>query len=154
MSDSSRTLPPEALDEWAAALRERFGLASEDLPIPLILDLARDVAHDVADRPRRSARSSQAWSRGAQAALPPTPRRPSPPSSSLPRSGRSGRRGRDLMARVRYFAAAEEFAGRAEEHARRTRCRDLAPRADGGVPGARAHPHAMRRARRRPPRRR
>ena len=48
MSDSSRTLPPEALDEWAAALRERFGLASEDLPIPLILDLARDVAHDVA----------------------------------------------------------------------------------------------------------
>lgn len=45
---SEKTLPPEALDEWAAALRERFDLAPEDLSIPLILDLARDVAHDVA----------------------------------------------------------------------------------------------------------
>ncbi|MEJ1088705.1 DUF6457 domain-containing protein [Microbacterium sp. Mu-80] len=48
MSGSSRTLPPEALDEWAAALRERFGLAADDVPISLILDLARDVANDVA----------------------------------------------------------------------------------------------------------
>ncbi|MGP6170362.1 DUF6457 domain-containing protein [Microbacterium sp. A196] len=48
MSDSSRTLPPEALDEWAQALRERFGLGEEDLPIALILDLARDVANGVA----------------------------------------------------------------------------------------------------------
>lgn len=45
---SDRTLPPEALDEWAAALRERFGLAPDDLPIALILDLARDVANGVA----------------------------------------------------------------------------------------------------------
>ena len=45
---SDRTLPPEALDEWAAALSERFELATEDLPIPLILDLARDVATGVA----------------------------------------------------------------------------------------------------------
>jgi len=45
---SGRTLPPEALDAWAAALRERFGLAEEDLPIALILDLARDVAVGVA----------------------------------------------------------------------------------------------------------
>ncbi len=45
---SERTLPPEALDAWAAALRERFDLAPEDLPISLILDLARDVAVDVA----------------------------------------------------------------------------------------------------------
>lgn len=45
---ASRTLPPEALDEWAAALRERFGLDAEALPIGLILDLARDVANDVA----------------------------------------------------------------------------------------------------------
>lgn len=44
----SRTLPPEALEEWAAALREKFGLAEEDLPISLILDLARDVAVGVA----------------------------------------------------------------------------------------------------------
>jgi hypothetical protein len=48
VSDSSRTLPPEALDAWAAALRERFGLSEEDLPIALILDLARDVATGVA----------------------------------------------------------------------------------------------------------
>lgn len=45
---SERTLPPEALDAWAAALRERFGLAAEDLPVALILDLARDVAGAVA----------------------------------------------------------------------------------------------------------
>ncbi len=43
-----RTLPPEALDAWAAALRERFGLEPADLPISLILDLARDVANGVA----------------------------------------------------------------------------------------------------------
>lgn len=45
---SDKTLPPEALDAWAAALREHFGLAADDLPISLILDLARDVAVGVA----------------------------------------------------------------------------------------------------------
>lgn len=44
----SERLPPEALDEWADALRELFGLDAEDVPIPLILDLARDVAVGVA----------------------------------------------------------------------------------------------------------
>ena len=44
----SRTLPPEALKEWSAALAERFGLAEGDVPISLILDLARDVANGVA----------------------------------------------------------------------------------------------------------
>ena len=49
MSDqASRTLPPEALDAWAQALREHFDLAADDVPIPLILDLARDVANGVA----------------------------------------------------------------------------------------------------------
>ncbi|WP_336644315.1 DUF6457 domain-containing protein [Microbacterium sp. USHLN186] len=48
MSESSRTLPPEALDAWAAALRERFTLDAADVPIALILDLARDVATGVA----------------------------------------------------------------------------------------------------------
>lgn len=48
MSTSSRTLPPEALDEWAFALRQRFELGADDVPISLILDLARDVANDVA----------------------------------------------------------------------------------------------------------
>lgn len=47
MTDS-RTLPPEALDAWADALRERFGLDPDDLPVALILDLARDVAQGVA----------------------------------------------------------------------------------------------------------
>lgn len=43
-----RTLPPEALDAWARALRERFELGEDDLPVSLILDLARDVANAVA----------------------------------------------------------------------------------------------------------
>ena len=47
-SENSRTLPPEALDAWAAALRERFDLTGDDLPVSLVLDLARDVANDVA----------------------------------------------------------------------------------------------------------
>jgi len=48
VSDSPRTLPPEALDEWAEALRDRFDLGADDVPIALILDLARDVANGVA----------------------------------------------------------------------------------------------------------
>ncbi|REJ08706.1 molybdopterin-guanine dinucleotide biosynthesis protein MobA [Microbacterium bovistercoris] len=48
MTDKNRTLPPEALEEWAAALRERFDLGADDVPIGLILDLARDVANGVA----------------------------------------------------------------------------------------------------------
>ncbi len=44
----SEHLPPEALDAWAEALREKFGLGADDIPIPLILDLARDVAIGVA----------------------------------------------------------------------------------------------------------
>ncbi|GAB2833817.1 DUF6457 domain-containing protein [Microbacterium insulae] len=48
MTDQSRTLPPEALDAWAAALRERFALADADVPVSAVLDLTRDVANDVA----------------------------------------------------------------------------------------------------------
>ncbi|WP_342343365.1 NTP transferase domain-containing protein [Microbacterium sp. CFBP 8794] len=44
----SRTLPPEALNDWSAALAERFDLGEGDIPISLILDLARDVANGVA----------------------------------------------------------------------------------------------------------
>jgi hypothetical protein len=47
-TNESRSLPPEALDEWAAALRARFGLAEEDVPVGLVLDLAGTVAHSVA----------------------------------------------------------------------------------------------------------
>ncbi len=45
---NERTLPPEALDEWAAALRAELGLGDDDLPVSLVLDLARDVANGVA----------------------------------------------------------------------------------------------------------
>jgi hypothetical protein len=48
MTEASRTLPPEALDAWAAALREHFNLGADDVPITLILDLARDAANGVA----------------------------------------------------------------------------------------------------------
>lgn len=48
MTDSHRTLPPEALDAWAAALREHFGLAEADVPVAAVLDLTRDVANGVA----------------------------------------------------------------------------------------------------------
>ena len=47
MSETSRTLPPEALDAWAAAVRTELQLPDE-LPISLVLDLARDVAQGVA----------------------------------------------------------------------------------------------------------
>jgi hypothetical protein len=45
---SERTLPPEALDEWARAAAARLGLDPDQVPVSLILDLARDVAHGVA----------------------------------------------------------------------------------------------------------
>lgn len=48
VAEASRTLPPEALDAWAAALRERFDLTADEVPVSLVLDLARDVANDVA----------------------------------------------------------------------------------------------------------
>ncbi|MCU1447309.1 DUF6457 domain-containing protein [Cryobacterium sp.] len=41
-------LPPEALDEWLAALAERLGIDAELVPTGLLLDVARDVAHNVA----------------------------------------------------------------------------------------------------------
>jgi molybdopterin-guanine dinucleotide biosynthesis protein A len=47
MTESNRTQPPEALDAWAEALRERLGFGPDELPVSLILDLARDVANDV-----------------------------------------------------------------------------------------------------------
>jgi hypothetical protein len=48
MSDPSRTLPPEALDAWADAMRAHFGLGADDVPVAEVLDLARDVANGVA----------------------------------------------------------------------------------------------------------
>jgi hypothetical protein len=48
MSEQSRSLPPEALDDWAAALRERLGLAADDVPVAAVLDLTKVVANNVA----------------------------------------------------------------------------------------------------------
>jgi hypothetical protein len=48
MSEQSRTLPPEALDAWAATLRQRFGLSEQDVPVAAVLDATRDVANGVA----------------------------------------------------------------------------------------------------------
>jgi len=45
---SDRTLPPEALDEWADAACARLGIDRAAVSVPLVLDLARDVAHGVA----------------------------------------------------------------------------------------------------------
>jgi len=41
-------LPPEALDEWLAALAEHLGLDANEVPVAALLDVARDVAHNVA----------------------------------------------------------------------------------------------------------
>lgn len=41
-------LPPEALDDWVLAASAELGLQPELATTALILDLARDVAHDVA----------------------------------------------------------------------------------------------------------
>lgn len=41
-------LPPEALDDWAAAVAAELGIPTEAIPVPVILNLARDVAHGVA----------------------------------------------------------------------------------------------------------
>ncbi|MGP6176270.1 DUF6457 domain-containing protein [Microbacterium sp. A196] len=48
MNEKNRTLPPEALDEWAAALCEHFGLDRRDVPVAAVLDMTRDVANGVA----------------------------------------------------------------------------------------------------------
>lgn len=45
---SSAPLPPEALDDWLAALAARLGLDHADVPVGALLDVARDVAHNVA----------------------------------------------------------------------------------------------------------
>ena len=45
---SERTLPPEALNEWAAVLSEILDLGDEPLPIAQILDLTSVVAKAVA----------------------------------------------------------------------------------------------------------
>ena len=44
----NRTLPPEALQDWLAALAGELGLDAGLVPIGDVLDIARDVAYGVA----------------------------------------------------------------------------------------------------------
>jgi hypothetical protein len=45
---TSPPLPPEALTEWLAALTDALGLDAAEVPAGLLLEVARDVAHNVA----------------------------------------------------------------------------------------------------------
>lgn len=46
--ENPKHLPPEALDEWLAAAAAELGLDGETVDIATVLNVARDVAHDVA----------------------------------------------------------------------------------------------------------
>ncbi|PRI10685.1 DUF6457 domain-containing protein [Leucobacter massiliensis] len=48
MNDTPKHLPPQALDAWLAAAAETLQLDAAEVPIGTVLDVARDVAHDVA----------------------------------------------------------------------------------------------------------
>jgi len=45
--EAPRHLPPEALDDWMAKITELLAI-DEEVDIGAVLDLTRDVAHDVA----------------------------------------------------------------------------------------------------------
>lgn len=45
---NSRHLPPEALDDWLAAAAAELGLDPGSVDIATVLNVARDVAHEVA----------------------------------------------------------------------------------------------------------
>lgn len=46
--NEQKRLPPEALDAWLAAAAEELGVDPGAVSIGTVLDVARDVAHDVA----------------------------------------------------------------------------------------------------------
>ena len=45
--ETPRHLPPEALDDWVGRLKDLLGL-TEEIDVGAVLDLTRDVAHEVA----------------------------------------------------------------------------------------------------------
>lgn len=45
--EDPRHLPPEALDEWTAKVSQLLGI-EEKVDVGAVLDLTRDIAHDVA----------------------------------------------------------------------------------------------------------
>ena len=148
MAESNRTQPPEALDAWADALRERLGFSAEELPVSLILDLARDVANDVT-RPAAPlgtfAAGLAAGRRGGSAAdIDAVVEEVSQLAETW--------NGEALMARVRYFAAAEEAAGLDTETRFEASLGELRSALGGRAPRTRRDPPPLRRARRRVPR--
>ncbi|MHA7985119.1 DUF6457 domain-containing protein [Rathayibacter sp. CAU 1779] len=46
--EQSSKLPPEALDDWTAAIAAELGIPKESVPIGDVLQLASTVAHGVA----------------------------------------------------------------------------------------------------------
>lgn len=48
MTANPKYLRPEQLDDWLAAALAALNLTDEKIPIGTVLDVARDVAHDVA----------------------------------------------------------------------------------------------------------
>lgn len=48
MSTAPRHLPPHALDDWVVAASEILGIEPNTDATRIVLNLARDVAHDVA----------------------------------------------------------------------------------------------------------
>nr|WP_244960820.1 DUF6457 domain-containing protein [Pseudoclavibacter chungangensis] len=44
VKEATVSVPPN-LERWVAELAPRLGLEPDDVPVPLLLDLARDVAH-------------------------------------------------------------------------------------------------------------
>ncbi|MFC5339003.1 DUF6457 domain-containing protein [Leucobacter denitrificans] len=48
MTNEPKRLPPEALDAWLERAARTLHLDRAEVPIPLILDVAADVAHGVA----------------------------------------------------------------------------------------------------------
>lgn len=46
--NSAKHLPPEALDEWLQAAASELGLDPTEVDIATVLNVARDVAHQVA----------------------------------------------------------------------------------------------------------
>ncbi len=48
MTNDPKRLPPEALDAWLERAAQTLHIDREEVPIPLILDVAADIAHGVA----------------------------------------------------------------------------------------------------------
>ncbi|TWH67406.1 hypothetical protein JD77_02381 [Micromonospora olivasterospora] len=73
------------MDEWVTAACAELGLDPSEVPVPVVLDLARDVAHQVL----RPGAPVTAYLLGLAVGRGPSRRRPPPASASWPAPGRS-----------------------------------------------------------------